>query len=127
MCSCWLLLLLVFISFYRFSPRRAQNPNAEFNIYADPLGAQYAFANLTAVGVPSASFVPGFLLSHSPNLPLLVRLVSLDGTNYVPFPEFVQSTLAAAPLTPEGQFVVRCVGCASRKKGTARASSPVSG
>lgn len=62
------------------------NPNAEFNIFNDPLGAKYAIGNFSRYGVP-------------------VTLVPLDATAFAPItPAFLQQ-LAAYCITPECQLI----------------------
>lgn len=64
---------------------KPENDKAEYNIYADPHSAQWAFTNLTSAGVK-------------------IILVPLDATNDVPIARRLLRVLLTKPRTPEAQL-----------------------
>lgn len=73
---------------YQPATETQRNNDAEFNVINDPHAAQWAFGNLSALGVP-------------------ITLVPLDATNDVPLQESLFESLAGNPATPEAQLVGR--------------------
>jgi len=67
-------------------PINQVNCEAEFNMYEDPHAAQWTFGNFSSRSIP-------------------ITMVPLDGTNHVPFPDYLLNELVNAPNTPEAQFM----------------------
>lgn len=72
---------------------KPSNVAAEFNIYCDPHGAQWAFGNFSANRIP-------------------ITMVPLDATNDVPLQLTTFDVLYQSPATPEAQLAGRLVRAA---------------